>query len=99
MKRELASCEFPLYISDNMQVVFEIPDDLANALGGDSAQAEARVRCDLAVHYYQCGLLAVGRAASFAGMPRGDFEKVLSERSVVRPYGASDLVHELNFQG
>jgi predicted HTH domain antitoxin len=81
-----------------MQVTFEIPDDLANALGADSAQAEARVRSDLAVHYYQCGLLAVGRAAGFAGMSRGDFEKVLSDRSIERPYQASDLVHELNFQ-
>jgi predicted HTH domain antitoxin len=80
-----------------MKVVFEIPDDLANALGADSAQAEARVRCDLAVHYYQCGLLAVGRAAAFAGMRRGDFEKVLVERSVDRPYQLSDLEHELNF--
>jgi len=99
MKRGLAYCELSLYSFSRMQMVFEIPDDLVEALGADSCNAEARVRCDLAVHYYQCGLLAVGRAAAFAGMPRGDFEKILSERSVDRPYQASDLAHELNFQG
>lgn len=80
-----------------MQVVFEIPDDLANALGADSVQAESRIRRDLAVHYYESGILAVGRAAKFAGVSRGDFEAILVERSVERPYQLADLEHELKF--
>jgi predicted HTH domain antitoxin len=78
-----------------VNVTISIPDDLGAVLAGTAEQLEARVQADLAVQYYQQGLVSMGRAAEMSGLPRGEFERVLAERQVPRNYSVEDLRDDL----
>ena len=78
-----------------VDVTISIPDDLGAALADTSKQLEARVQLDLAVQYYQQGLVSMGRGAEMSGLRRGEFEGVVAERGVPRNYSEKDLLADL----
>lgn len=78
-----------------MDVTISIPDDLGELLAGTVEQLEMRVQSDLAVQYYQQGLVSIGRAAEMSGLRRWEFEQVLAERQIPRNYSIEDLQADL----
>ena len=65
-----------------------------------SAESAARgrrreLRIDLAVALYARGALPIGKAMEFAGLVRRDFERLLKERRMVRPFTLEELNRDL----
>lgn len=52
---------------------------------------------DNAVSLYASGQISIGKAAELSGLSRGEFETVLSDRSIERNYSKEDLEHDLKF--
>jgi predicted HTH domain antitoxin len=44
---------------------------------------------------YARGLLSLGKASEFSGMTRFEFESLLAERHVERPYDTAELERDL----
>ena len=53
------------------------------------------MRIDLAVALYARGALPIGKAMEFAGLVRRDFERLLKERRMVRPFTLEELNRDL----
>src|SRR2546426_9898514 len=82
-----------------MSVTLEIPDDFAQPLQTERAQAEAQLHLELAIALYREGKLPPGRAAEIAGLSRWEFEDILRQRQVAMPYTVADLEHDLAYAG
>lgn len=78
-----------------MNVVVEIPDGLGQTLADSPDALRRRVALDLAVYYYAERLVSLGKASELSGLPRGEFEAVLAERSIERNYSIDDLETDL----
>lgn len=55
----------------------------------------SELRKELAIGLYQRGALTAGKACELARMRRWDFEGLLAERKVVRPFSVEELEHDL----
>lgn len=78
-----------------MTLTVEIPDSVAATLRLPPEELRAELRQDLAVVLYARGALPLGKAMEFAGMLRRDFERLLKERQVRRPFDEKELEREL----
>ena len=67
-----------------MSITLEIPNDIHKALHVTPAEAERRLKLELAVALYAQNTLGLGKAAALADMSRLDFNDVLAERRQVR---------------
>jgi predicted HTH domain antitoxin len=74
-----------------MNITLHIPDSIARSLRIPEAEAEGRVRQELAAALYASGLLSFGKAAELADTSRADFAQVLAQRNVARHYGDEEL--------
>ena len=82
-----------------MSVTLEIPEDFAQRLQTERAQAEAELHLELAIALYREGKLPPGLAAPVAGLSRRDFEDILRQRQVPMPYTLADLEHDIAYAG
>ena len=80
-----------------MSLRLDIPDDVANALRLRPAEAESEMRKELALALYARGALSFGKARTLAGLSTWEFDELLGERGVVRPYGKDDLEIDLSY--
>jgi predicted HTH domain antitoxin len=78
-----------------MPLTLEIPDSAVNALNLPPEELRKELRIDLAIALYARGALSAGKAAEFAGIGRMDFEHLLCERRVERPYTMEELERDL----
>lgn len=69
----------------------EIPDSIAEALGG----APANVRRELAVLLYQAERISEGLACELAGVDRLGFYELLRDRGLYVNYGPAELAQDL----
>jgi len=74
-----------------MDITLHIPDSIARSLRIPEAEAEERVRQELAAALYANGLLSFGKASELAGASRFDFGSVLTHRRIARHYGQEEL--------
>lgn len=77
-----------------MIVNLDIPDE---ALGGTNlpkAEWESEVRKEIALAFYERGLLSAGKATELSKVSRMTFEQWVAERKIVRPLVLSDLDQE-----
>lgn len=81
-----------------MTFTLEIPDSALNALNLPPEELRKELRIDLAVALYARGALPIGKAMEFAGLVRRDFERMLKERQVRRPFDKAELQRELAWQ-
>lgn len=58
-------------------------------------EAEKLVKIELALNLYSQGTLSHAQACELAGSSRADFEKLLGQREVVRPYSVEMLEEDL----
>ncbi len=80
-----------------MSLSLDIPDDVAKALRLPPAEAEAEMRKELALALYARGALAFGKARALARLSTWEFDELLGERQVIRPYGKDDLEMDLSY--
>ena len=80
-----------------MRVELSVPNELAEVLTAEGRPLDRQIALDLAVAYYERGLISVGKAAELAGLSRMELERVLGERRVVRNYNEHDLRADLEF--
>lgn len=74
-----------------------IPDDVVSALRLPPEEMESALRKELALALYQRQVLPMAKAATLAQMSRWEFEELLCQRHVVRPFSEDDLADDLKF--
>lgn len=80
-----------------MPLMLEIPDSAVAALQLSPDDLRRELRQDLAVSLYARGVLPIGKAMELADLTRFEFERLLKERQVCRPFDAAELDRELHF--
>src|SRR2546428_6728669 len=78
-----------------MNITLRIPDSITRSLRIPEAEAEQRLRQELAVALYAQGLLSFGKASELAGEDRFRFASVLTQRGIARHYGHEELTQNL----
>jgi len=74
-----------------------IPDDVVAALRLPPDEIESTLRKELALALYQRRVLPIAKAATLAQMSRWDFEELLCQRHIERPFSEEDLAEDLQF--
>ncbi len=82
-----------------MDIPLQIPDAIARSLRIPEAEAEERVRQELAAALYASGLLSFGKASELARISRFAFSDVLTQRQIQRHYGAEELREDTAYAG
>ena len=80
-----------------MTITLQIPDSITRSLRIPEAEAEGRVRQELAAALYASGLLSLGKASELAGVSRFAFSDVLAQRHIARHYGQDELREDLTY--
>jgi predicted HTH domain antitoxin len=80
-----------------MSITLDIPKNIHEALHVAPAEAEARLKLELAVALYAQNALGLGKAAELAGLSRLDFNDVLAERKIPMHYGQTELEEDLAY--
>jgi len=73
-----------------------LPEHIAAKLAASSEDAAVRVRVELAINLYSLGEITHAEACQLADMSRLQFEDLLRQRQVVRPYTVEMLDQELS---
>jgi predicted HTH domain antitoxin len=79
------------------QVTLVIPDDVVSALRLPPDEIESTLRKELVLALYQRRVLPMAKAAVLAQMSRWDFEELLCQRHIERPFSEEDLAADLKF--
>jgi predicted HTH domain antitoxin len=80
-----------------MNVTVSIPDGLADQLAKSGRSIENQLMVDLALHYYQLGVISLGKAAELSGLRRAEFENLLAEYRIERPGSQEHLRTDLDW--
>ena len=80
-----------------MSITLDIPNNIHEALPVTPAEAEARLKLELAVSRYAQNALGLGKAAEVAGMGLLDFNDILAERGIPMHYGQKELDEDLAY--
>jgi predicted HTH domain antitoxin len=79
------------------KLMFEVPSEVVDAAKLPPAEFESEIRKELALAFYQRGVLSLGKARVLAGLTRWQFEQLLSERHIPRHYTETDLQDDLGY--
>ena len=82
-----------------MNITLQIPESIARSLRIPEAEAEQRVREELAAALYARGLLSFGKASDLAGAGRFAFSDVVAQRGIHRHYGQQELNEDAAYAG
>jgi predicted HTH domain antitoxin len=74
-----------------MDLTLHIPDSVARSLRIPEAEAEERLRQELAAALYASDLLSFDKASELAGLSRFGVADVLAQRGIARHYGEDEL--------
>ena len=80
-----------------MSLTLEIPEEAVTAMRLPRAEVERELRKELAVALYARGALSIGKSAEVAGVARREFEALLAQRRIERPYSSAELDRDLDF--
>ena len=80
-----------------MKVSVSIPDDLARQLVENGRPIEHQLLLDLALHYYQQGLISLGKAVELSGLHRAELEDLLAKYKIERPGSFEHLQADLDW--
>ena len=82
-----------------MNITLHVPDSIARGLRIPEAEAEDRLRQELAAALYASGLLPFGKASELAGVSRFMFSGVLAQRHIARHYGQEEMTEDSSYAG
>ena len=80
-----------------MSITLEIPNNIHEALHVSPAEAEQRLKLELALALYAQNALGLGKAAQLASLSRLDFNDVLAERKIPMHYSQQELEEDLAY--
>jgi predicted HTH domain antitoxin len=80
-----------------MSITLDLPNNIHEALHVTPAEAEARLKLELAVALYAQNALGLGKAAELAGISRLDLNDILAERGIPMHYGQKELDEDLAY--
>lgn len=80
-----------------MSITLDLPNNIHEALHVSPAEAEKRLKLELAVALYAQNALGLGKAAELAGMGRLDFNDVLAQRKIPMHYGEKELAEDMAY--
>jgi predicted HTH domain antitoxin len=80
-----------------MSITLDLPHNIHEALHVSPAEAELRLKLELAVALYAQKALSQGKAAELAGMDWFDFNDVLAARGIPMHYGQKELEEDLAY--
>jgi predicted HTH domain antitoxin len=80
-----------------MSITLDIPNNIHEALHVTPAEAEPRLKLELAVALYAQNTLGLGKAAELAGMSRLHLNDILAERGIPMHYGQKELDEDLAY--
>jgi predicted HTH domain antitoxin len=67
----------------NLQTItIELPSDILLALNETEAELKQGIKTSLAMRLYRLQKLTIGKAAQLSGLPRFEFETLLSENGI-----------------
>jgi predicted HTH domain antitoxin len=78
-----------------MALTIEIPDEAVEALRMPASEVRAELKKELAVALYAREALSMGKAVEMAGLSRANFERLLAQRRIERPYTSAELARDL----
>lgn len=78
-----------------MSLTLKIPEEVVSSMGLSREETRRELQKELALALYSRGVCSAGKSAEVAGLTRMEFERLLSERQIVRNYGVEDLEHDL----
>lgn len=78
-----------------MSLTLEIPEETIAAMRWPRGEVEGVLRKELAVAVYARGGLSIGKSVEFSGVTRRDFEAMLAERRIERPYSFAEIERDL----
>jgi predicted HTH domain antitoxin len=82
-----------------MALRLDIPESVASSLRLPAAEAEPRLRIELAIALYDQLILPFGKAAELAAVSRSRFADLLAERGLPRHYSQDDLAQDIEYAG
>jgi predicted HTH domain antitoxin len=80
-----------------MSITLDLPNNIHEALHVTPAEAEARLKLELAVALYAQKALSLGKAAEIAGLGVLDFNDVLAERQIPMHYGEKEFAEDMAY--
>jgi predicted HTH domain antitoxin len=80
-------------------VTLQLPEQIASKLAASSSDTATRIKLELALNLYSLGEITHAEACQLAAMSRIQFESLLQERDVVRPYTVEMLDEEVRNAG
>jgi predicted HTH domain antitoxin len=80
-----------------MSITLDLPNNIHEALHVTPAEAEPRLKLELAVALYAQKALSQGKAAELAGLNWFDFNDVLAARGIPMHYGQKELAEDLAY--
>jgi predicted HTH domain antitoxin len=80
-----------------VSITLDIPNNIYEALHVTPAEAEPRLKLELAVALYAQGVLSLGKAAELAGLSRLDLNDILAGRGISMHYGQKELEEDLAY--
>ena len=80
-----------------MSITLDIPNNIHEALHVSPAEAEKRLKLELAISLYAQKALDLGKAAQLAGISRLYLNDVLAERGIPMHYGEKELAEDLAY--
>lgn len=78
-----------------MTLTFEVPDSILQEMRLSPTDLQTEVAKDVALALYARGLLSIGKASELSGLTRPEFELLLAQRNVERPYDMTELERDL----
>jgi predicted HTH domain antitoxin len=67
---------------NTQKISIEIPSDILLALNETEAEFEQRIKISIAIRLFKLQKLTIGKAAQLSGLPRFEFESLLSENEI-----------------
>jgi predicted HTH domain antitoxin len=80
-----------------MSITLDIPNNIHEALHVSPAEAEHRLKMELAISLYAQNALSLGKAAELADMGLLDFNDILAARSIPMHYGEKELAEDIAY--
>lgn len=80
-----------------MRIHLDIPESVANSIRLPQAEAQQRLRTELAIALYGQGILSFGKAAELAEVSRFTFAESLGDRNMGRHYTEQDLAGDIEY--
>ena len=80
-------------------VTLQLPERIAAKLAESSSDTATRVKVELALNLYSLGEITHAEACQLADKSRIDFENLLEEREIVRPYTVEMLDEDVRNAG